>query len=234
MYEILKPFIYYVCSFTYNNIKFVPDHILLIKQIIYSCNDERNELEHKFKTYKNNDFSVIESIQEFNKNFLKNYEEIVNKNYFFTNSKHELYMHIKTIYYCNDNDDMIYVGQKLEEIGEEVRSFLRSTRTSSQSLNEEENEEEEETEELPNPSPLVLVVQRIHNFTGPGMLEKQILNVGKCFKSDECVICLTNPSNVLFCNCGDIAICTECDKVKSLNNCPVCKTENTIKRTIEY
>ena len=43
------------------------------------------------------------------------------------------------------------------------------------------------------------------------MKEEQIINVGKMFKSDECVICLTNPSNVLFCNCGHIAICTECD-----------------------
>ena len=46
--------------------------------------------------------------------------------------------------------------------------------------------------------------------------EEQILNIGKTFKSDECVICLTNPSNVLFCNCGHIPICVECDTVKSL------------------
>ena len=62
--------------------------------------------------------------------------------------------------------------------------------------------------------------------------EESIINTDKSFKSDECVICLTNPPNVLFCNCGHIAICTECDKVKSLNICPVCKTENTIQRTI--
>ena len=29
------------------------------------------------------------------------------------------------------------------------------------------------------------------------------------FKNDDCVICLTNLPNVLFCNCGHIAICTE-------------------------
>ena len=62
-------------------------------------------------------------------------------------------------------------------------------------------------------------------------LERKI-NASKTFKSDECVICLTNPPNVLFCNCGHIAICVECDETKSLLNCPVCKTENTIKRTI--
>ena len=62
--------------------------------------------------------------------------------------------------------------------------------------------------------------------------DKQI-NTNKIFKSDECVICLNNPLNILFCNCGHIPICAECDDMKTLNNCPVCKTENTIKRIIE-
>ena len=60
---------------------------------------------------------------------------------------------------------------------------------------------------------------------------KQI-NTDKTFKSDECVICLTNSPNVLFCNCGHLCLCEECEEVKSLVVCPVCKTENTIKRTI--
>ena len=59
------------------------------------------------------------------------------------------------------------------------------------------------------------------------------INADKSFKSDECVMCLTNLPNVLFCNCGHIAICVECDKTKSLKNCPICKTENAIKRTLQ-
>ena len=35
------------------------------------------------------------------------------------------------------------------------------------------------------------------------------------------------------CNMFKQPICAECDKTKSLEVCPVCKTENTIKRTIE-
>ena len=62
--------------------------------------------------------------------------------------------------------------------------------------------------------------------------EEPIINIEKSFKSDECVICLTNLPNVLFCNCGHLCICEQCGKMKSLNICPVCKTENTIKRTI--
>ena len=67
-------------------------------------------------------------------------------------------------------------------------------------------------------------------------IEEEIkqINTKKTFKSDECVICLTNTPNVLFCNCGHLCVCIECDKVESLNTCPVCKTETTIKTDIEY
>ena len=63
--------------------------------------------------------------------------------------------------------------------------------------------------------------------------EEKLINTTQSFKSDECVICLTNPPNVLFCNCGHLCLCVECNKVKDLYTCPVCKTENTIKRNIE-
>ena len=45
--------------------------------------------------------------------------------------------------------------------------------------------------------------------------EEPVINTEQTFKENECVICLTNPPNVLFCNCGHIAICEECEKVKS-------------------
>ena len=44
--------------------------------------------------------------------------------------------------------------------------------------------------------------------------EKKGLIWKKSFKSSECIICLTNPPNVLFCNCGHIPKCVECDEVK--------------------
>ena len=64
--------------------------------------------------------------------------------------------------------------------------------------------------------------------------ERAQINKSRTFKSDECVICLTNPPKILFCNCGHLCLCEECDKKKNLETCPVCKTENVIKRTIEY
>ena len=69
--------------------------------------------------------------------------------------------------------------------------------------------------------------------TEPINEEVKIINPAKIFKSEECVICLSNPAKVLFCNCGHIPICIECNKMKTLKTCPVCKTENTILRVIE-
>ena len=59
------------------------------------------------------------------------------------------------------------------------------------------------------------------------------INEIKTYKTDECVICLENKTNVLFCNCGHICVCEKCIEIKRLTKCPVCKTENTILRIIE-
>ena len=64
-------------------------------------------------------------------------------------------------------------------------------------------------------------------------LNKKPINSIQTFKSDECVICLTNQPIILFCNCGHIPICTECYKLKSLSACPICKTQNEIIRMLE-
>ena len=63
--------------------------------------------------------------------------------------------------------------------------------------------------------------------------EERIINSSQSFKSDECVICLTNPPNVLFCNCGHLCLCSECEIKKLSNKCPICKTENEIIRKLE-
>ena len=63
--------------------------------------------------------------------------------------------------------------------------------------------------------------------------ETPIINSSQSFKSNECVICLTNPPNVLFCNCGHLCLCLECERKKISNKCPICKTENEIIRTLE-
>ena len=63
--------------------------------------------------------------------------------------------------------------------------------------------------------------------------EDRIINSTQTFNSKECIICLTNPPQVLFCNCGHLCCCSECYKLKSLSTCPICKTENEIIRMLE-
>ena len=59
------------------------------------------------------------------------------------------------------------------------------------------------------------------------------VNEDKTFKLETCVICTERIPNVLFCICGHICICNECNKIKVIEECPLCKTKNKIKRIIE-
>ena len=58
------------------------------------------------------------------------------------------------------------------------------------------------------------------------------INEEKTFKNDLCIICLERIPNVLFCLCGHVCICQECNKMHKYHKCPVCKTENNILRII--
>ena len=73
----------------------------------------------------------------------------------------------------------------------------------------------------------------IVSYMEPIPEEVKIINPSKIFKSEECIICLTNQPIILFCNCGHIPICTECYKLKSLSACRICKTQNEIIRMLE-
>ena len=199
MYDFLKPFIYYVYSLTYN-IKFVRGHILLMEKISFSYSNERNEFNHIFDI----SFWGIDSIREFYKNVLKYYdEELVNEGHFLIGSIHSLTIHIGTFYYGNDDDDYVQIARELvADLFLPYRTLLtRRFEVNHDNGEEQESEEEEERE------------------------EEQVINAAQTFKSNECVICLSNPPKVLFCNCGHIAICEECDRTKSLETCPVSKTK---------
>ena len=61
----------------------------------------------------------------------------------------------------------------------------------------------------------------------------KVINLFKIFKSDECIICMNNKPNILFCNCGHLCECEGCYKIKTLSTCPICKTDNEIIRMLE-
>ena len=63
--------------------------------------------------------------------------------------------------------------------------------------------------------------------------EPKIINLFKIFKSDECIICMVDKPNILFCNCGHLCECVGCYKIKTPSICPICKTDNEIIRMLE-
>ena len=73
----------------------------------------------------------------------------------------------------------------------------------------------------------------IVSHTEPIPEDTKVINLFKIFKSDECIICMTNKPNVLFCNCGHVSYCLNCYKIKSFFVCPICKTDNEIIRMLE-
>ena len=63
--------------------------------------------------------------------------------------------------------------------------------------------------------------------------EPKVINLFKIFKFDECIICMNDKPNILFCNCGHLCECDKCYKVKTLSTCPICKMDNEIIRMLE-
>ena len=61
----------------------------------------------------------------------------------------------------------------------------------------------------------------------------KVINLFKIFKSDDCIICMVNKPNILFCNCGHLCECVGCYKLKTLSTCPICKMDNEIIRMLE-
>ena len=46
----------------------------------------------------------------------------------------------------------------------------------------------------------------------------------KTFSENKCVVCLNNKPNILYENCKHIPTCSNCEEIKNLNNCPVCRS----------
>ena len=67
----------------------------------------------------------------------------------------------------------------------------------------------------------------------PTTEEIKVINLFKIFKSVECVVCMNDKPNILFCNCGHLCECGECYKISTSSICPVCKTDNEIIRMLE-
>ena len=73
----------------------------------------------------------------------------------------------------------------------------------------------------------------IVSYDEPTPEKPKVINLFKIFKSDECIICMNDKPNILFCNCGHTCECEECYKIKTPSICPICKTDNEIIRMLE-
>ena len=78
---------------------------------------------------------------------------------------------------------------------------------------------------------LVIMAQEVSSLEKHKHNKK--INKNKTYKIKECVICLVNSPNVLFCNYGHICLCEKCSEIECFDTSPICKTENTILRIIE-
>ena len=118
----------------------------------------------------------------------------------------DLEITLPTYYYFSDMDYdfYFYAISELENNDELIISHTEPTF----------EDEEEEDDEPPPEKP-------------------KIINLFKIFKSEECIICMDDKPNILFCNCGHLCECEGCYKIKTPSTCPVCKTDNEIIRMLE-
>ena len=76
----------------------------------------------------------------------------------------------------------------------------------------------------------VIKIERINENENENIRD---INENKTFKPDTCIICVDNVPNVIYCNCGHIPTCSECDKIlENKTVCLFCKHINKTKRVL--
>ena len=232
--NLLKPFIYFLYSLSKYE-KFLEEHILYISSLdIRFC-------------LKENNFNGVICFPDLRDNdgfkFLNSFTISD-----FTKGINEISIKLSTYYMDISEIDFIRLGG----LAEDITTHLQRKRSREYYQLQQEEELERETEEelvqrLLQEAEEELV-QRLQQIPRDQLLQEEgetilqqlreeeqrerIINASECFKSEECVICYTNPPNVLFCNCGHICFCSECEKLKNSNLCPICKIENKIIRIL--
>ena len=195
-----------------NIFKMICKFIKPFTYFLYSVTYYENFLKDKFLFF--NKFEIKYSKQIFNM------DELVDKNVYFNIcyadpnpqfNEEEDYNFLKSIQikdFLNETiDELTYLKMKI------VTKYLNINETDYKTLGGRIND--------------------IRNDDMSYIIDKpKIINSSQSFKSKECVICLSNPPNVLFCNCGHLCLCSECEKLKISNKCPICKIENEIIRVL--
>ena len=90
------------------------------------------------------------------------------------------------------------------------RDHIRLKPLSESLTNEIENMDENIFSDTRDDIKLVIIAQEVATLGNSVEQPEQKINKNKTFKNEECVVCLLNPSNILFCSCGHICICSKC------------------------
>ena len=148
--------------------------------------------------------------------------------------------YLNSLYGCNLNDDIKIIGFNIEFFFNDDPSIKHILSTlflfehNINYLSHLNQEVDKHKKRKIGMVPFVPFNVRVEFYIGvKNNLNKKPINSIQTFKSEECIIYLTNQPIILFCNCGHIPICTECYKLKSLSACPICKTQNEIIRMLE-
>ena len=128
------------------------------------------------------------------------------------------------------------VNQLIEEVVDE-----RINQLAQNAINERVRWLEEQARDT-----VTLLEERARRLRGEierleGLREEKDLQINvRSTREDTCCVCLVNPPNIMFSNCGHLCLCEECnDKFNSNHNfedgnlkCPMCRTEVTQKRIL--
>ena len=77
---------------------------------------------------------------------------------------------------------------------------------------------------------VALFVSRIEIFDKK---DNNLVPVFDTYKEDNCMICMEDKPNIIFCNCGHIVVCEKCLLRLVNKKCPKCRCYNTIIRRIK-
>ena len=210
-HKILKPLIYFLYSFTRKE-KFLNDHVLYLQSLNIDFNVS-DLVSYDFSFNGKMKFSYLRGYE--GSNFLSSLTI-----YDFTKKINDIRIKLVT-YYTNITEELftslsVSVIQTEAEAEREAREAERVRGEIREALEEQE----------------IRAARARQEALRELLREENIINSSQCFKSENCVICLTNPPNVLFCNCGHICFCSECEKLKNSNICPICKIDNKIIRVL--
>ena len=152
-----------------------------------------------------------------------------------TKSCYELCLSTKSedeaIYYCEINIDGDYLQEvKIYENLNPIIRYPYKVRLTITLIHDPRQQPDLDVDIEPEIEHLQFRLQNLTNELEA--YQNRAKETNKCIKSDTCCICLTNPTNIIFTDCGHQCICDLCNKNIIELKCPLCRTQITQPRLI--